>query len=155
MYNELHEECGVFGVYSRDGLDVASLCYYGLYALQHRGQESCGIAINDDGVIHCHKGAGLVSEIFTPEALHSLGSGQMAVAHVRYGTMGTDPRLNAQPLVVNHIKGRMALAHNGALTNAADLRSAFEMEGSIFHTTSDTEVITYAITRERIHSKSI
>ena len=155
MYNELHEECGVFGVYSRDGLDVASLCYYGLYALQHRGQESCGIAINDDGVIHCHKGAGLVSEIFTPEALHSLGTGQMAVAHVRYGTMGTDPRLNAQPLVVNHIKGRMALAHNGALTNAADLRSAFEMEGSIFHTTSDTEVITYAITRERIQSKSI
>ena len=155
MYNELHEECGVFGVYSRDGLDVASLCYYGLYALQHRGQESCGIAINDDGVIHCHKGAGLVSDIFTPEALHSLGTGQMAVAHVRYGTMGTDPRLNAQPLVVNHIKGRMALAHNGALTNAADLRSAFEMEGSIFHTTSDTEVITYAITRERINSKSI
>ena len=103
MYNELHEECGVFGVYSRDGLDVASLCYYGLYALQHRGQESCGIAINDDGVIHCHKGAGLVSDIFTPEALHSLGTGQMAVAHVRYGTMGTDPRLNAQPLVVNHI----------------------------------------------------
>ena len=124
MFNELHEECGVFGVYSRDGLDVASLCYYGLYALQHRGQESCGIAINDDGVIHCHKGAGLVSEIFTPEALHSLGSGQMAVAHVRYGTMGTDPRLNAQPLVVNHIKGRMALAHNGALTNAAELRSS-------------------------------
>ena len=155
MFNELHEECGVFGVYSRDGLDVASLCYYGLYALQHRGQESCGIAINDDGVIHCHKGAGLVSDIFTPEALHSLGTGQMAVAHVRYGTMGTDPRLNAQPLVVNHIKGRMALAHNGALTNAAELRSSFEMEGSIFHTTSDTEVITYAITRERIASNSI
>ena len=122
MFNSLHEECGVFDVYSRDGLDVASLCYYGLYALQHRGQESCGIAMNDDGVIHCHKGAGLVNDIFTPEVMHSLGTGQMAVAHVRYGTMGTDPRLNAQPLVVNHIKGRMALAHNGALTNAAELR---------------------------------
>ena len=156
MFDNLHEECGVFGIYSRDSaLNVASMCYYGLYALQHRGQESCGIAINDDGVIQCHKGAGLVNDIFTPEVMHSLGNGQIAVAHVRYGTMGTDPRLNAQPLVVNHIKGRMALAHNGALTNAADLREKFELEGSIFHTTSDTEVITYAITHARIASASI
>mgnify|MGYP000932509070 FL=1 len=153
--SNIHEECGVFGVYSRDGLDVASLCYYGLYALQHRGQESSGIAVNDDGVIHCIKGAGLVNEIFNKDVLAGMGRGQMAVAHVRYGTVGNDRRLNAQPLVVNHVKGRMALAHNGALTNAGELREQFEMHGSIFHTTSDTEVIPYAITRERLSSSSI
>ena len=153
--SNIHEECGVFGVYSRDGLDVASLCYYGLYALQHRGQESSGIAVNDDGVIHCIKGAGLVNEIFNKDVLAGMGRGQMAVAHVRYGTVGNDRRLNAQPLVVNHVKGRMALAHNGALTNAGELREQFEMHGSIFHTTSDTEVIPYAITRERLTSSSI
>ncbi len=155
MFAKIHEECGVFGLYNPGDLDVASLCYYGLYALQHRGQESCGIAVNDDGFIHCHKGAGLVNEIFTRDVLHSLGGGQMALAHVRYGAAGSDPRLNAQPLVVNHIKGRMALAHNGALTNAAELREEFELNGSIFHTTSDTEVIPYAITRERLQSSSI
>ena len=155
MFDNVHEECGVFGVFSRDGLDVASLCYYGLYALQHRGQESCGIAINDDGVIHCRKGAGLVNENFNEETLRALGTGTMAVAHVRNSTMGSDPRLNAQPLVVNHVKGRMALAHNGALVNAAELREEFELGGSIFHTTSDTEVITYAITRERLGCSSI
>ena len=155
MTGSIHEECGVFGVYSRDGLDVASACYYGLYALQHRGQESCGIAVNEDGLIRCMKDVGLVNEVFTKDRLGELGRGSMAVAHVRYGTAGTYPRRNAQPLVVNHVKGTMALAHNGALTNAAELREALELNGAIFHTTSDTEVITYEIIRQRLNSDSI
>ncbi len=155
MTGSIHEECGVFGVYSRDGLDVASACYYGLYALQHRGQESCGIAVNEDGLIRCMKDVGLVNEVFTKDRLGELGRGSMAVAHVRYGTAGTYPRRNAQPLVVNHVKGTMALAHNGALTNATELREALELNGAIFHTTSDTEVITYEIIRQRLNSDSI
>ena len=155
MTNSIHEECGVFGVYSRDGLDVKSACFYGLYALQHRGQESCGMAVNDGGVIRCLKDVGLVNEVFTKEKLCELGNGTMAVAHVRYGTSGTYPRRNAQPLVVNHIKGTMAMAHNGALTNAAELREALELGGAIFHTTSDSEVITYEIIRARLNSASI
>ncbi|MDO4546813.1 MAG: amidophosphoribosyltransferase [Clostridia bacterium] len=155
MKNEIHEECGVFGIYSPDGIDVASACYYGLYALQHRGQESCGIAVNDKGVIHCYKNVGLVNEVFTKEAMSEIGTGCMAIAHARYGTAGTYPRRNAQPLVVNHIKGTMALAHNGALTNATELREKLELGGSIFHTTSDTEVITHEIIQARLTSASI
>jgi amidophosphoribosyltransferase len=153
--DKLHEECGVFGIAGRDTQDVASLSYYALYALQHRGQESCGIAVNDRGVITAHRDKGLVNEVFTREEMEALGQGQMAVGHVRYGTMGLGRRLNAQPLVINHIKGAMALAHNGALSNAGDLREALELQGSIFHTTSDTEVIAYVITQERIHADSI
>ena len=129
----IHEECGVFGIYCRDGMNVVSAAYYALYALQHRGQESCGIAVNDDGVIRCVKNPGLVNEVITREAVETLGEGRMAVGHVRYGTSGADPRQNAQPLVVNHIKGYMALAHNGALTNARELREELELRGSIFH----------------------
>ena len=151
----IHEECGVFGIYCRDGMNVVSAAYYALYALQHRGQESCGIAVNDDGVIRCVKNPGLVNEVITREAVETLGEGRMAVGHVRYGTSGADPRQNAQPLVVNHIKGYMALAHNGALTNARELREELELRGSIFHMTSDSEVISYVITRERLSSKSI
>ena len=113
----LHEECGVFGLLEPETQDVASLCYYGLMSLQHRGQESCGIAVNDRGVIHCYKDAGLVNDVMTRQELDALGHGRMAVAHVRYATMGVQPRRNAQPLVVNHIKGTMALCHNGALSN--------------------------------------
>lgn len=154
-FDKLHEECGVFGVYDRGEVeDVAGLSYYGLYALQHRGQESCGIAVNDDGVINLHKDTGLVNEVFTREKLDSL-KGQMAVGHCRYATTGSKNRSNAQPLLVRHIKGNMALAHNGNLTNAADLREKFEMSGAIFHTTTDTEVIAYAITRERLEQPSI
>lgn len=153
--DKLHEECGVFGVYDRGEVgDVASLSYYGLYALQHRGQESCGIAVNDDGVINLHKDTGLVNEVFTKEKLASL-TGQMAVGHCRYATTGSKRRSNAQPLLVRHIKGHMALAHNGNLTNAAELREQYEMEGAIFHTTTDTEVIAYTITKERIKQPSI
>ena len=158
MYRDskLHEECGVFGIYSRENdVNVASACYYALYSLQHRGQESCGIAVNDDGVIFCHKDAGLVNDVFTADILARLNVGQMAIGHCRYGTMGIDPVLNAQPLVVNHVKGRMALVHNGALTNAAELRRELELKGAIFHASSDTEVISYVITQERLNAPSI
>lgn len=155
MFDSIHEECGVFGIYSEQPTDVAVSAYYALYALQHRGQESCGIAVNDDGVITCHKNAGLVNEVFKQEDLDALGHGQMAIGHVRYGTTGAGGIANAQPMVVNHIKGSMALAHNGNLTNAAELRRALEMNGSIFHSTSDTEVISYIITKERIAAPSI
>lgn len=152
----IHEECGVFGVYCPKGsADVASMAYYGLYALQHRGQESCGIAVNDRGLFQYDKDVGLVGEVFQPDRLAALGMGNMAVGHVRYGTTGGSGRLNAQPIVVNHKKGRMALAHNGNLTNSQELREQLEMEGSIFHTTSDTEVISYLITKERIRTASI
>ena len=152
---ELHEECGVFGIYSPVRRNVAADCLYGLYALQHRGQESCGIVVNDNGLLRCHKDAGLANEIFDDQTIASLGEGKMAVGHVRYGTTGIDPRQNAQPLIVNHVKGLMALAHNGSLTNAYELRTELELSGSIFHTSSDTEVISYAIIRERLKSSSI
>lgn len=155
MFDSIHEECGVFGIYSNKTTDVAVSAYYGLFALQHRGQESAGIAVNDDGIIKCHKNNGLVNDVFDRETLDSLGQGQMAVGHVRYGTTGNGAVCNAQPMVVNHIKGSMALAHNGNLTNAAELREALEMNGSIFHSTSDTEVILYIITKERISAPSI
>ena len=155
MFSKIHEECGVFGIYSSGGTDVAGLTYSALFALQHRGQESCGIAVNDDGVISGYKDLGLVGEVFPPERLQKLGGGQLAVGHVRYATTGRKSRENAQPLIINHIKGSMALAHNGNLTNAAELREALELNGAIFHTTSDTEVIAYTITNERLRVSSI
>ena len=127
----------------------------GLFSLQHRGQEGCGIAVNDEGVIHSYKDLGLVNDVFTPNVLKSLGDGNMAIGHVRYGTTGANDRNNVQPIVVNHIKGRMALAHNGNLVNSTELREELELQGSIFHTTSDTEVISYVITKERINCPSI
>lgn len=153
--SSLHEECGVFGVFSQETRDVASTVYYGLFALQHRGQESCGIVVNDDGVFTSYKDTGLVNDVFTPTALRDLGEGSIAVGHCRYGTTGNSDRINAQPLVINHIKGRMALAHNGNLVNSAELREELELEGSIFHTTTDSEVISYIVTKERISSSSI
>ncbi len=153
---KIHEECGVFGVISPNGgEDVAGMAYYGLYALQHRGQESCGIVVNDDGVFTSHKDLGLVSEVFTADTLSRLPRGNMAVGHVRYGTTGAASRNNCQPIEVNHQKGKMALAHNGNLSNAAALRNTLEMSGAIFHTTSDTETIAYIVTRERLRTPSI
>ena len=139
--SKIREECGVFGVFANSLTDVASDVYYGLYALQHRGQESCGIVVNDDGVFSEYKDVGLVNDVFTSNVIESLGSGNMAIGHVRYCTTGSGGRINAQPIVVNHVKGRMALAHNGNLVNSDELRSELELQGSIFHTTSDTEVI--------------
>ena len=151
----IHEECGVFGVFSGRMADVANISYYGLYALQHRGQESCGIVVNDDGLFASHKDLGLVSEVFSEGILKSLPKGTMAVGHNRYGTTGSTRRSNCQPIEVNHQKGRMAIAHNGNLSNAAELRSALELSGAIFHTTSDTETIAYIVTKERLSAPSI
>ena len=151
----IHEECGVFGIFSPQRTDLATLTYYALYALQHRGQESAGIAINDDGVFSSCRDTGLVAEVFSPEKLRILGEGNIAVGHVRYSTTGSDSKRNIQPLLVNHYKGQMALAHNGNLTNAFPLRRELESRGSIFHSTSDTEVIAYTIVQERLSSPSI
>ena len=151
----IHEECGVFGVMSTKRENVASIAYYGLYALQHRGQESCGIVVNDDGVFSSYKDLGLVSEVFSKDALAHLSAGNMAVGHVRYGTTGGTTRNNCQPIEVNHQKGKMALAHNGNLSNALELRDKLELSGAIFHTTSDTETIAYVVTRERLVTPSI
>lgn len=151
----IHEECGVFGVMSTKRENVASIAYYGLYALQHRGQESCGIVVNDDGVFSSYKDLGLVSEVFSKDTLAHLSEGNMAVGHVRYGTTGGTTRTNCQPIEVNHQKGKMALAHNGNLSNALELRDKLELSGAIFHTTSDTETIAYMVTRERLVTPSI
>ncbi|MBP0963598.1 MAG: amidophosphoribosyltransferase [Oscillospiraceae bacterium] len=151
----IHEECGVFGIWSPTEYDVASEAYMALYALQHRGQESCGIAVNNDGDITAHKDVGLVPDVFHRGVLDKLGLGQMAVGHVRYSTTGKPQRSDAQPLVVRHIKGNMVLAHNGALTNARELREELELGGAIFHTNNDSEVISYIITSERLRRPSI
>ena len=154
MLGEIHEECGVFGIYEPNVTDVASSVYFGLYALQHRGQESCGIAVCDDGVINHERSDGLVSEVFSNTVLKKLGKGNMAVGHVRYSTTGGKNPNNIQPLAIRHIKGNMALVHNGNLVNDAELRRLFEMSGAIFHGTSDTESIAYEIVRERLSSRS-
>ena len=151
----IHEECGVFGMMSTKKENAAGIVYYGLYDLQHRGQESCGIVVNDDGVFSSYKDLGLVSEVFSKENLSNLPEGSMAVGHVRYGTTGGTTRNNCQPIEVNHQKGKMALAHNGNLTNALELRNKLVLSGAIFHTTSDTETIAYVITRERLMTPSI
>ena len=152
---QIHEECGVFGIFAKGRAKLAETVYYGLFALQHRGQESCGIVVNDDGVFNTYKDDGLVGDVFTRGVIDKLGEGNMAIGHVRYGTTGSSGRENAQPIVVNHVKGRMALCHNGNLINSSDLRTELELEGSIFHMTSDTEVISYIITKERLNSPSI
>ena len=137
----IHEECGVFGVYSEHAEDVASLVYYGLFALQHRGQESCGIVVNGDGLFTSRKGIGLVNDVFTRDEMKKFPLGEIAVGHVRYGTTGGVTISNCQPIQVNHLKGKLAVAHNGNLSNVLTLRRDLEMSGAIFHTTSDTETI--------------
>ncbi len=146
---------GVFGIIGEDRCNVASSVYYGLYALQHRGQESAGIVVNDDGVFTTHKDSGLVNDVFSAERLEGLGRGNMAIGHVRYGTVNTKDRANAEPIVVNHIKGRLAVATAGNLVNADKLRRELELQGMIFHTSSDAEVISYLITKHRLDSPSI
>ncbi|MBQ4617775.1 MAG: amidophosphoribosyltransferase [Clostridia bacterium] len=155
MKDTIHDECGVFGIFDHEEINVAAMTYSALYALQHRGQESCGIAINDDGVISGYKNVGLVNEVFDARTLGHLTAGQMAVGHVRYSTAENGGRVNAQPLIVNHCKGCMAIANNGSLTNAAALRREMELTGSIFQTTTDVEVIANAIVKERLTARSI
>ena len=148
----IHEECGVFGVLDPAG-DCARTTYYGLFALQHRGQEACGIAAIQDRELAFHKDLGLVGEVFSPEILDRLG-GTMAVGHVRYATTGGSRRENAQPLTLKYVKGTLAVAHNGNLVNADQLRTAFEYRGAIFQTTTDSELIAYAIAQERLRCPS-
>ena len=156
--DKLSEECGVFGIYDFDGADVASTIYYGLFALQHRGQESCGIAVSDTrgpkGKVLSAKEMGLLNENFTPDTLEKL-KGDIGVGHVRYSTAGSSTRENAQPLVLNYVKGTLGLAHNGNLINALQLRRELEYSGAIFQTTIDSEVIAYHIARERLKSSSV
>lgn len=156
--DSIHEECGVFGIYDLDGNDIASTIYYGLFALQHRGQESCGIAVSDTagpkGQVKLTKGMGLVNEVFTHNELMSL-KGNIGVGHTRYSTAGSSTRENAQPLVLNYVKGILGLAHNGNLINALELRKELEYTGAIFQTTIDSEVIAYHIARERVKTSSV
>jgi amidophosphoribosyltransferase len=143
------EECGIFGYFSDGDADVARMTYYGLYSLQHRGQESCGIAVNDSGTIIYHKDMGYVNEVFNDVVLSHL-KGTMAIGHVRYSTTGGSTRENAQPLVIKYRKGQMALAHNGNLVNTIKLREEMEEQGLIFQSTIDSEVILNLISRSLI-----
>lgn len=149
----IHEECGVFGVYDPKG-DCARTTYYGLYALQHRGQEACGIAANNNRDITFVKDVGLVGDVFDEETLDKL-NGTMAIGHVRYATTGAGFRENAQPMVVKYVKQQLAVVHNGNLVNTEQLRDYFEHKGAIFQTTSDTEIIAYSVARERLEYGSI
>ena len=151
--NRIGEECGVFGIYDPDG-DCARTTYYGLYALQHRGQESCGIAVNNNRDITHYKDMGLVNDVFNDEILTKL-DGKMAVGHVRYSTTGESMRENAQPLVLRYVKGNIAIAHNGNLVNKDELAQELSVTGAIFQTTTDTEMIAYTIAKERLNSKSV
>ncbi|MBQ8295310.1 MAG: amidophosphoribosyltransferase [Clostridia bacterium] len=145
----------VFGIFGTKTERVASSAYYGLYALQHRGQASAGIVVNDDGVFHAYKDSGLVNEVFSHRILDSLGVGQIALGNVRYGTAATKERVNAEPMLVNHIKGKLAISHDGALVNYGELRRELELGGAIFHTANDVEVIAYMITKARLVTGSI
>ncbi|MDD5952258.1 MAG: amidophosphoribosyltransferase [Oscillospiraceae bacterium] len=153
--HKLHEECGVFGIYAPNGeVDPAQACYNGILALQHRGQESCGIAINNDGVLSYVKDMGLVTDVFNQERLSKL-KGQIGVGHVRYSKAADSVRENAQPLIMRYVKGAIAIVYNGVLTNAYELRRELQSKGSIFQTTTDPEIISYLIAQERVNSPSI
>lgn len=152
--DKFREECGVFGIFNKDDHDVARITYYALYALQHRGQESAGIAVNDNGTIIHHKDMGLVPEVFNNVVLNHL-KGQISIGHVRYSTTGASLRENAQPMVIKYKRGQLALAHNGNLVNAAQIRDKMEENGSIFQSTIDSEVILNLIAKNRISSESI
>lgn len=155
MTEKPHEECGLFGVYDPDRQGVVDETYLALYALQHRGQESAGIAVNDDGVISFHKDVGLVPEVFTERTLKDLGDGTMAVGHVRYAPGNKQERASAQPLVMRYVKGTIAIGHNGAISNFDEIRQDLEKDGAIFQTNCDAELIAYVIARERLKHRSI
>ncbi len=158
-HDGIHEECGVFGVYDFSGQDVFSTLYYGLFSLQHRGQESCGIAVSDTESdrpqVRSVRGMGLVNEVFTEDKMTRLEHANIGVGHVRYSTSGSSSSENAQPLVLNYIKGTLALAHNGNLVNTPELRRELEHDGAIFQTSADSEIIAYHIARARVHTHSV
>lgn len=146
-FDGMHEECGVFGVYSTETRDVAHTAYYGLYALQHRGQESCGIAVAYANKISYYKGMGLVPEVFANGNLETLSEGDIAIGHVRYSTTGASSLLNAQPIVFTGKCGKMALAHNGNLTNTKQLREELIRGDAVFQTSIDSEVMALLINK--------
>ncbi len=156
MFNKLKEECGIFGIYSMENEEelVSPTCI-GLTALQHRGEESCGIAINNGGVITYHKDLGLVSDVFKQHIVESMPKGKMSIGHVRYSTTGSPKKENAQPIVTRYAKGNLGIVHNGNLINAIELKDELQQSGALFSSTSDTEVISYVIARERLKAKSI
>ena len=155
-FDKVHEECGVFGIAAPEGKEISAAhdAYTALFALQHRGQEAAGIAVNKNGVIHCHKDVGLVSAVFNQEILDNM-PGSMAIGHVRYSTTGDTRRENAQPISITHVKGNLAVAHNGNLVNAGELRREIELDGGIFRSSNDTEVLVYTIVKERLKCGSI
>lgn len=156
MFRKLKEECGIFGIYSmKNEEDLANLTCIGLSSLQHRGEEACGIAVNNGGVISYHKDVGLVSNVFKPHVLETLPKGKIAIGHVRYSTTGSCKKENAQPIVTRYAKGNLSIVHNGNLVNAMDLKEELQNAGAIFNSTSDTEVIAYLIARERLKTHSI
>src|SRR5262250_1891930 len=146
-----HDHCGVVGVYGHE--EAAKLAYLGLYALQHRGQESAGIVSSDGAELYSHRAMGEVEEIFTPDVLRKL-PGSLAIGHTRYSTAGDKALLNAQPIMIDCNKGKIALGHNGNLTNAAEWRRKLEHRGSIFQTNSDTEVIVHLLARSQARNLS-
>ncbi len=155
-FDKVHEECGVFGIAAPEGKEISAAhdAYTALFALQHRGQEAAGIAVNKNGVIHCHKDVGLVSAVFDQKTLDRM-PGSMAIGHVRYSTTGDTRRENAQPISITHVKGNLAVAHNGNLVNAGELRREIELDGGIFRSSNDTEVLVYTIVKERLKCASI
>lgn len=155
MSENIQDECGVFGIYDKSRLgNIANQVYFGLFALQHRGQEAAGIAVNNDREITLVKGMGLLSEVFNDSILAKL-QGEIAIGHVRYSTTGNNTPENAQPITVKYAKGNLTVSHNGNITNAKELRDKLEAKGAIFHTTSDSEVISYLIAIQRLNSDSI
>ncbi len=156
MFRKLKEECGIFGVYSMENEEeLANITCIGLSSLQHRGEEACGIAINNGGIVSYHKDIGLVSSVFKPHILQTLPKGKMSIGHVRYSTTGSPKKENAQPIVTRYAKGNLCIVHNGNLTNAVELKEELQQAGAIFNSTSDTEVIAYLIARERLKTHSI
>ena len=155
-FDKVHEECGVFGIAAPAAKQISAAheAYVALFALQHRGQEAAGIAVNNRGVIRCHKDVGLVSHVFNQEILDGM-PGSMAIGHVRYSTTGNQSRENAQPIAITHVKGNLAVAHNGNLVNAGELRRKIELNGGIFRSSNDTEVLVYTIVNERLKCGSI
>lgn len=151
MTDKLHEECGVFAMFDNDGFDTARITYAGLFAMQHRGQQSAGIAVNNDRKVTLYKDNGLVHEVFSDDIINSL-KGRMAIGHVRYSSDGEQDVLNAQPLVSRYIKGPLAVATNGTLTNYQELKRQLEQEGAIFQTTNETEIIMHLLARARMQT---
>lgn len=158
MSSDLHEECGVFGIYNQNDLVLAQEVYLALYALQHRGQMSCGIAVNNGGLVDYYKDCGIVPEVFDKQHLDTLienGNGDIAVGHVRYSPNKLIHQVNSQPLVMRYARGTISLANNGCLVNTAELRRELEHDGCVFQTSGDAELIAYLIARARLAAGSI